>query len=929
MLRKLFILNILTLISITVFSQKKFEVPEIYYEWNNLSAQQISKNGDIISWEVNKLKGNGYLHIMLPEENRHDSIFRAGNARISPAGDFVAFSVHPHYDSLRRLELDGVPKKKFPHDSLGIYSISDATIIRFPDVKSFKVPDEETAWIAWLHEKPVSSKKQKADTTKTADSLSTDTTKKALKGQKLVVFHPQSGFNASYDQVDRYEFSRNGSLLLFSQKIKPDGKKQQDSVRIWLFNTENRQARIIFEDAGEIKKLAVDRQGQSHAFIFSGDTTDIKDYQLFLNGKKIADSTEAFLQPGHQVSQHSILKFSENGRRLLFETRLIPGPEAEDSLTAQEKYHVDIWHWQDSYLQPQQKLQKEKELKRDYLAFYDLKKKYFMQVEDKKIRSAFILKDNNSEHAYGFVSEPYRRQVSWTGRRYRDIWYINLKNGDRKKILEKHANRTAWSPAGRYAVYYEEADSSWWALDIKKNSRVNLTEELKVPFYNIDHDTPNQPYAIGTAGWDENQKVYIYDRYDIWKMDPSGKDKPVNITNGYGRRNKMQFRYIKTDREAHFLPETLLLKLFDRQNKDAGFAKTNINEAAAPEILYKGAFMVYGFHKADKSRDVIFRKGNFREYPDLWLTSMNFDDPKKISAANPQQSDYLWGTVESTSWISANGDSLSGLVYKPENFDPGKKYPMIVYFYERYADRKHAHYIPKPSHSVINFTRYANDGYIIFIPDIVYKEGYPGKSAEDAVISGTLHMISQGYVDKNRLGMQGQSWGGYQVAHLLTRTDMFAAAMAGAPVSNMTSAYGGIRWESGMSRAFQYESTQSRIGGTLWDKPQHYIENSPLFYIPEVSTPLLIMHNDKDGAVPWYQGIELFNALRRLDKVAYMLVYNNDKHNLIHWGNRIDLSIRMKQFFDHYLKDDPLPLWMKEGLPATEKGRKTGYELTD
>ncbi len=929
MLRKSFILSILTLITLTAFSQKKFEAPDVYYKWNSLSDQKISKNGEIISWEVNKLKGDGYLHILQPQKDQHDSVYRAGDAQLSPAGDFVAFSIKPHYDTLRQLELDGVPKKKFPHDSLGILNLSNGNINKFPAVKSFKVPGEETAWIAWLHEKPVSSKKERPDTTETADSLTTDTTKETLTGEKLVIYHPASGFRVEYDQVDRYEFSRNGQLLLFSQKIKQEEEDQQDSIKVWVFNTGNRQARGIFEGAGEIKDIAVDRQGDSFAFIFSDDTSEVKDYHLYLNEKKIADTTLTFLQPNHQISEHSILQFSRDGSRLLFETRQVPEPEAEDSLTAEEKYHVDIWHWKDSYLQPQQKIQKKKEMTRDYLAFYDLKKKKFIQIENEKIKRAFILKDNNSEHAYGFVSEPYRRQISWTGKRYKDIWYINLKSGERKKILEKHANRTSWSPAGRYMVYYDESDSSWWALDIKKDSKVNLTKELNIPFYNIDHDTPNQPYAIGTAGWDKNQKVYIYDRYDIWKMDPAGKEKPENITAGYGRRNRMQFRYIKADREAHFLPETLLLRLFDKENKDAGFARANINDVSAPKILYKGAFMVYGFSKADNSQDIIFRKGNFREYPDLWLSSMDFDDPQRISHANPQQSEYLWGTVETTAWVNANGDSLSGLIYKPENFDPEKKYPMIVYFYERYADRKHAHYIPKPSHSVINFTRYVNDGYIIFIPDIKYKEGYPGKSAEDAVISGTLHMIGQGYVDKDRLGMQGQSWGGYQVAHLITRTDMFAAAMAGAPVSNMTSAYGGMRWGSGMSRAFQYERTQSRIGATLWEKPRRYIENSPVFYLPEVTTPLLIMHNDQDGAVPWYQGIELFNGLRRLDKVAYMLVYNNDKHNLRHWGNRIDLSIRMKQFFDHYLKHEPMPLWMKEGLPATEKYRKSGYKLTD
>jgi dipeptidyl aminopeptidase/acylaminoacyl peptidase len=198
------------------------------------------------------------------------------------------------------------------------------------------------------------------------------------------------------------------------------------------------------------------------------------------------------------------------------------------------------------------------------------------------------------------------------------------------------------------------------------------------------------------------------------------------------------------------------------------------------------------------------------------------------------------------------------------------------------------------------------------------------------VVSGTQALLDRyDFIDRNRLGLDGQSWGGYQIAWLVTRTNMFRCAYAGAPVSNMTSAYGGIRWESGMSRMFQYEKTQSRIGGTLWEKPMQYIENSPLFYVPKINTPLLLMHNDADGAVPWYQGIELFMALRRLEKPAWMLSYNDEAHNLVKRPNRKDLSIRKMQFFDHYLKDKDMPYWMKNGLTQTEKGKIDGYELIE
>ena len=310
------------------------------------------------------------------------------------------------------------------------------------------------------------------------------------------------------------------------------------------------------------------------------------------------------------------------------------------------------------------------------------------------------------------------------------------------------------------------------------------------------------------------------------------------------------------------------------------------------------------------------------------LVIQNLADAVKISETNPQQKDFNWGTSELVEWRSFDGQMLQGILYKPENFDPTKKYPMIVYFYERSSDGLHRYYTPGPVSSTINRSYVVSNGYVVFVPDIPYKEGYPGHSAYNAVVSGTVAMTEQfDFIDHTKIGLDGHSWGGYQIAYLITETDMFACAYSGAPVSNMTSAYGGIRWASGMSRMFQYEKTQSRIGGTLWEKPIQYIENSPIFFVPKINTPVMILHNDEDGAVPWYQGIEFFVALRRLNKPAWMLSYNGEGHGTQKRPNRKDLTIRKMQFFDHYLKDAPAPYWMEKGITQLEKGKIDGYEL--
>ena len=288
--------------------------------------------------------------------------------------------------------------------------------------------------------------------------------------------------------------------------------------------------------------------------------------------------------------------------------------------------------------------------------------------------------------------------------------------------------------------------------------------------------------------------------------------------------------------------------------------------------------------------------------------------------------DYNWGTAQVVKGRAYDGKESKGVLYVPENLDPSKKYPMLCVFYETGSEDLYRHYTMEPSWSWVNYPFYVSRGYVIFVPDIHYAPGLPGESCYNYVCSGAEEMCRRyPWIDKERIGIDGQSWGGYQTAYLVTRTDMFACAGSGAPVANMTSAFGGIRWESGDSRQAQYEQGQSRIGRNLWEAPELYIQNSPLFHADRVTTPLLIMHNDQDGAVPWYQGIEMFMALRRLQKPVWMLQYNGEAHNIRARKNRKDITVRLQQFFDHYLKGDPMPKWMKEGIPAVRKGQELGY----
>ncbi|RZL06235.1 MAG: S9 family peptidase, partial [Pedobacter sp.] len=418
--------------------------------------------------------------------------------------------------------------------------------------------------------------------------------------------------------------------------------------------------------------------------------------------------------------------------------------------------------------------------------------------------------------------------------------------------------------------------------------------------------------------------------YDVWQFSPDGKSEPKNVTNGFGRLNNITFRMERTDPDARsFSPKAVVwLDAFNNVNKEAGFFKKALNDKKNPELVVMSANAYSNLVKAKDAERYIFDKGNYQVSPNVYV-STDLKAETKLSSTNPQQAEYNWGTAELVKWTTPKGFKSEGILYKPENFDPNKKYPMIVYFYEKVSNTLNGYIPPSPTPSRLNIPYFVSNGYLVFTPDISYETGYPGRSAEEFINSGVESLKKNSWVDGSKIGIQGQSWGGYQVAHLITRTNMYAAAWAGAPVANMTSAYGGIRWESGMNRQFQYEKTQSRIGATLWEKPDLYIENSPLFFLPKVNTPLAIMSNDADGAVPWYQGIELFTGLRRLGKPVWLLNYNNEAHNLVLRQNRKDIQIREQQFFDHYLKGAKAPVWMTSGVPAIEKGRSWGFELTD
>ncbi len=934
-------LAVFLVIPIISFTQNKIPLSHLDYNlWETTKSQQISNNGFWISYELTHFKGDGKLELKNPEKKIELSFDRGYSAVFSSNSNFIAFKVKPQEDTLHLQKFKKVKKDNQAKDSLFIVNFNNNLTAKFANIKMFSVPKENSEIVAFLNNKEQKQKAKKiiADTLK-ADSLKLkDTTKvekpieKKIKkskneGTDFFIYYPNSNDTIHYKNVSEYsldQFSKYVSFISIE-------KDSLDSAKVFLVDAKTKKQTQIFNKQGTAKNIIIDKLGKNLSFIFTSDTLKLSKYELYLYSivdKKLSLIVDTFYNKfpkNYDLSPDRKPYFSENSENMYFGIRKTPEKEVKDSLLDEDRCKVDVWSWTDNNIIPEQLKNLDEQKKLSYITLYNLKTRKIVQLGDSIIENVKILNKGNNKYAIGVVSEKYAKSSSWDIPQPKDYYLINTKTGEKKIILTQAKSGLYISPNETFLYWYNVLDSNWYAMPINAEIPNNITKNINSKFYEQENDVPNLPDNYGFAGWFNNDKfIFVYDEFDIWKIDPNNIIKPENVTNG--RKEQNRFRYYKFDEDNKFIENTMFLNVFNKKTKQSGYFSYNTTENKLSKIIIDD-FDFTVIEKAKNSEKYIWRKMSFTRAPEIEYGNPSLNNNFVATNLTKQQNKFIWGTVEKVNWVSLAGDSLQGLLYKPENFDTSLKYPMIVYFYEKYSDEIHNYYSPKPSRSVINFTYYVSNGYLVFVPDIKYGVGHPGNDCYNSVVSGTTKLLENKWIDSTKLGLQGQSWGGYQVAYLVTRTNMFAAAMAGAPVSNMTSAYGGIRWEAGISRMFQYEKAQSRIGKTLWEGLDLYMENSPLFFSDKVNTPLLIMHNDNDGAVPWYQGIEYFMALRRLNKPVWLLNYNGDNHNLTKEPNMVDLSIRTSQFFDYYLKNKPAAKWLVNGVKSVDKEKVTMEKL--
>lgn len=918
------------LVSFLSIAQKKtLEFSDIQ-QWNSIKNEALSTNGNFIVYDLEQENADSHLHL---SSNKGETIleyFRATKGQFTYDSNFLAFTIKPLKDSVDQMLRQKVKKDKLPKDSLGIYNLNTKELTKIGNVKSYLLPEKWSGYVAYLLEDIKAPKKEaKTDSTETKSNKKEAKPKKVsnTNGYHLVIRDLNTKAQDTFKYVTHYTFAKTGKTLAFSTT--GDKDNNGEGVFIYDFTTSN-LINIYSGKKAKYNKLSFSETGKRFAFIVDADTTkfQIRPNELYIweSGKQKATKLydNVTTPKGYLVSKDGLVKFSKDESKLYFGLRKPPIIK-DTTLLKDEIVNVEVWTYNEPRLYTVQELQVKNDTIKSYETVYNFISKKTVQIETENFPNSTLTDKGNSNITLVNTPTPYALESQWTGKSLKDYAVVDTKTGTQKVILKKIPNANL-SPKGNFAFGYHSSDSTWFTYNIKTDKYIELTKG-KV-FYDELNDSPDFPHAYGMAGWTEDDKfILLYDRYDIWKYNPNTGE-ATNLTNG--RANKTVYRYIVLDKDQESISgkENWLLSSFNETTKAAGFAEFNPKNNTLKQ-LEAGDFSYSKPIKAELSNTLLFTRESFVEFPDLRLTDVTFKKQTVLSNANPQQKEFNWGTIELVKWTSLDGEELEGLLVKPENFDPNKKYPMIVNFYERSSDEIHKHRAPAFVRSTISYSYYASRGYVIFNPDVTYREGYPGESALSCVVSGTNNIIKKGFVDKDNIGLQGHSWGGYQIAQLVTKTNMFKAAESGAPVVNMISAYGGIRWWTGLSRQFQYEHTQSRIGGTPWEYPMRYIENSPIFNLDKVNTPLLILHNDADGHVPWYQGIEFFVSLRRLGKPAWLLNYNDEPHWPLKYQNRKDFTLRLSQFFDFYLKGAQKPVWMENGVPAAEKGINQGYELLE
>ncbi|MDP2955154.1 MAG: prolyl oligopeptidase family serine peptidase [Longimicrobiales bacterium] len=880
-----------------------------------VAQPSISADGRWIALTAQPDRGDPEVLVHGTRGETRYAVALGSNPVLSKDGAWVAMRLNPTLEATEKAKAGEAPRR-----GMALLATAGGQVTDFPEVQGFAF-SADGAWMAYHRFEPKPDSAAKADVPKGKRKAgSTLILRELASGRELEVAHVRAfavspeGRHVAY-AVASPDNARDG---LYVRDLGASGEPER-TVHAAPFG---HYANLTWSEDGALAFVAATEDADGEAgpgavLAWTDGTT------------KTLVAMDAAPQ-GWFVPVANELRWSDDGARLFFGWRPERPDEAEKAATAAapasgteaepfDPYDteailagrgVDVWHWKDPRINPQQKIVWPREKDRTYRAVHHMADGRTVALAGLDLPEVDV--PATAGVALGRSELPYQWESTWTGGAF-DLYVIGLTDGKRTLVASRLGGRPFQSPGGGFALYWN--DGHYHLYDVATGTTRNVTEGLPVSFANEDHDTPDEPGGYGIGGWTTgDDAVLVYDKFDIWAVPTDGASAWM-LTEGAGRRESRQFRVVDTDPDVEAIGrrDALLLSSYHDLKKNYGFWRARVDRPGVTVLLEEERRFAFEA-KAEDEDVVMFTREDYDEFPNLWVAGIDLRDARRVTDVNPSIADFAWGTSELVEWHSADGRPLQGVVILPGNYEPGKRYPVLVYYYELFSQRLHEFNEPAVNHRP-SFPLYASNGYVVFLPDVRFEIGRPGYSATKAIVPGVQHLIDIGVADPDAVALHGHSWSGYQTAQVVTQTDIFRTAIAGAPVGNMTSAYSGIRWGSGVARQFQYEQGQSRLTGSLWEARDEYIDNSPVFFADRIKTPLLLIHGDKDDAVPWYQSIELYLALRRLGKETVFLEYRDEPHHPQKYANKLDWATKMKEWLDYYLKGAPPAPWITEGAP--------------
>lgn len=893
-------LAVIALSCSSLLAQKQKLEPEDYDQWQSISATGMSPNGEWFSYNIELIDGDGWLIIKkVGADSTGEHKFMHGVRQdFSANNKWAAFQIGVSEDKREKMEEQNKPVRM----KLGLMNLSTTEVDTFNNVQSYDFSDSGRF---------LAMKKYKPEEVKT-------------EGADLILRDLAGESNQLIGNVSEYAFNDDGSKLA----VLLDASEQLGNG-VHLYDLNSGKITVLESDTTTYKRLEWNEDGTALAFMKKREDENYEDpthrIYAFKNihssrDKYVFDQRQSDTFPqDYRLVDYRSLQWSEDNNTLFFGIKEWDKKEKEEakSDTTEQKEkeeddldpsNVEVWHWQDDDIQPKQEVMVSQLKEDNHLSAWHLDSNSFVQLGNEKLEEVQLTGDQ--QHAVGYDPKPYEPHFE---EEWRDVYLVDVTTGESQKILDRH-EYVRTSPDGKYLLYFK--DRNWWTYDIADKQHRNLTENIDSRFQNFTNVNGRENRRpFGSGEWSEDDEwVLLYDQYDVYKVWGDGSNSRKLTSGGSDeiRYRQQRFEYNNKGIERD---ETVYFSMFGEKTKDRGYARLNNNSAST--LIYEPK-MITRLFKADSTRNFAYQVETATDSPDFFHVGQSFNKPVALTGTNPQQEQYHWAGDELVTFTNRDGEELEGRLIYPANYEAGKKYPMITYIYEERSQTLHDYSMPS-KRSPYNFRRYSSEGYFVFQPDITYELSDPGVSAVESVVPAVEKVLESGMINKEQVGLTGHSWGAYQTTFIITQTNLFNSAVAGAPLTNMISMYNSIYWNSGTPDAKIFEISQGRFPDPWWKDWDNFVENSPIFNMQGVQTPLLVEFGTDDGAVDFNQGVELYNTMRRMQNPFVMLVYEGENHGLAREENQIDYATRAFEWHEHYLLGKEAPEWITDGLPYLER----------